>query len=154
MEEKDIMAWANEMAEKARLNFELDHHLMPVFMYINTRREINIIGMPYQDDREKVLMAHILKQLMKGVQVEATLFITEAWIAEVKNECPPTTPIMDLPDAKDGVMFLLQYKDKTKHLFIEIKDGVLAKDAEWIDFTSVKGRLADFKDPEWYKGYA
>lgn len=156
MDDEDILHWADTMSQMARFNFQKCGHLVPVLAVLH-KNEIMIIGCPFKNQDEKVMASQTLKSQLRGMDVDATVYICEAHYASVdakEKDKIGTVPVKDMPGARQVISILLEYKNGVKQMFIPILENKELGEAKWIDADRSVGLFSGFVNKEWDRGYS
>lgn len=72
--------------EMMKANFKRDKQLFPTVMILEPNGKLQVIGTPYRNQQEKVLMMNMVKYTCKKVNAVAVFIINEAWVRKTTPE--------------------------------------------------------------------
>lgn len=87
----DLMKAAYETA-KELINGGTSEPIMPVFILLDRKNKVHIIGTPFNDEKEKDMTAAFIREQAKELGATAYVHVSEAWVTTVS----PSTPASDI----------------------------------------------------------
>jgi len=77
--------------------------LVPTWLLVNQKDQVQLVGTPWEDDAQKEAIARMLRKKMRTDSIVAYSFITEAWMAAGEEGIDYTEPVPEEKRARSRV---------------------------------------------------